>query len=319
MKHAHFAFGFSLMMLTMTHAAAQQTHATWVDEKRDDAKNYLNNTAHKMDKWFGKTNPNEPARASLRVMTDVHWNEYEGTTIKPRVRGKLQLPTLKNRLSVVFGDDDLDVENDGGIHNDERVIARTNRKFDKQQTREDNSSFGLRWSRLQENMGVNTDIDLGVRSDDVFVRVRMDKDWQLPHDVTARFEQMYRYGSKSEHYAVSTLDFSQPHSATGTLINRTQLAYTHKDVENLNWANSSYVQHDWQGKLGKKTFSYGVYVGGDIDDKKPALNVYGPYASYRQPVWRKWLFVQGDVSYYNDKTKDYNHHLGAFGRMEVVF
>ncbi|MDO4440936.1 MAG: hypothetical protein Q4B81_02005 [Moraxella sp.] len=296
-----------------------ETQTTWLDNKRYNAKDYLNKAAHHMDKWFGKTDPSDPAHASLRIMTDVHWNEYDGTTIKPRVRGKLKLPTLENRLSVVFGDDDLDSDNAGGIHNDERAVIRTERRFDRRQSRQENSSLGLRWSRFQENKNIETDVDLGVRSDDIYLKMRAGKRWELPKDVNAYVEQMYRYGSKSEHYALTTLEFSQPQSSSRTLINRTHLHYTHKDTEHLNWANSLYQQHYWQAKHGQREFSYGIYAGGDIEDKKANLNIYGPYVSYRQPVWREWLFLQGDVSYYNNKSENKDHHLGVFGRVEMVF
>lgn len=291
----------------------------WFDEKRYDAKDYLNKTAHKMGKWFGVTDRDEPARASLRVMMDMHWNEYDGTTVKPRVRGKLKLPTLENRLSLVFGDEDLDVERDGGIHNDSRVVRHADRRFDRSEAREQNSSFGLRWSKFREDLGVETDVDLGVRSDDVFIKMRAEKEWELPKNVDMRFEQVYRYGSKSEHYTLSTLEFSQPQSATRTLTNLTQLNYTSQDTEDLNWGNSFYQQHYWKGKHGRREFSYGIYTGGDIEDKKANLNIYGPYVSYREPVWREWLFLQGDVSYYNNKAEDRDHHVAAFGRVEMVF
>ncbi|MFA9486248.1 MULTISPECIES: hypothetical protein [unclassified Moraxella] len=296
-----------------------EMRTTWLDKKRYDTKDYLNKTADKLDRWFGQTDPSNPAYASLRVMADIHWDEYDGTAIKPRVRGKLKLPTLENRLSVVFGDDNLDTDTKGGMHNDGRAITRTNRRFDRRQSRQENSSLGIRWSKFQENKNIETDIDLGVRSDDVYLKMRAGKRWELSQGVNAYFEQMYRYGSKSEHYGRTTLEFSQPQSDSRTLINRTHLHYTHQDVEDLNWANSFYQQHHWSAKYGQREFSYGIYAGGHIENKKVSLNVYGPYASYRQPVWRKWLFLQGDVSYYNNKSENKDHRVGVFGRVEMVF
>lgn len=293
--------------------------STWVDDKRYDTKDYLNEIAHRMDKWFGTTDPNEPARASLRVMMDAHWSEYDGTTIKPRVRGKLKLPTLENRLSLVFGDENLDVERDVAIYNDERAIGRANLRFDRHKTREQNTSFGLRWSKFQESLGVDTDVNLGVRSDDIFIKMRAEKEWKLPKNIGIHYEQVYRYGSNSNHYALSTLKFGQPQSATRTLINRTQLNYTKQDTDEVNWNNSLYQQHRWQGKRGHREFSYGIYAGGDIQNKKASINVYGPYVSYRQPVWREWLFLQGNISYYNNKFGGRGYHVGAFGRVEMVF
>lgn len=52
----------------------------------------------------------------------------------------------------------------------------------RRKTREDNGSIALRWSRfsheVEQQLGVKTDIDVGVRSlDDLYVKVSVDKDW----------------------------------------------------------------------------------------------------------------------------------------------
>ncbi|MFB6348339.1 hypothetical protein ACFBZI_02595 [Moraxella sp. ZJ142] len=293
----------------------------WLDNHRRQFKGWLQGTAHHIDDWFGETDPNKPARASLRVIVDTTWSEKDGTTIKPRLRGKVKLPALENRLSVVFGDDNLDDEPaDGGILTDSR-LATANKKddkaYDSRQAREDNSSLALRWSKFRHDTGL--DVDLGVRSDDIFIRAKIGKNWQLSPDVQARFEQTYRYGSRSEHMALSTLEFAQAQSDSRAIVSRSHLHYTHKDEENLNWSSSLFQRHHWQVKRGTGELNYGLYTGGDIVDKKAHLNTYGPYISYRQPVWREWVFLQGDVSYYNNKLTQQDHNVSLFGRVEVVF
>lgn len=300
-------------------ASANDTHTTWLDSTHKDASGWLSRTAHHIDDWFGKTNPQKPARASVRVMLDVHHDKYNETSIKPRIRGKLKLPTLEHRLSVMIGDNELDDEYGGGIYNDGRLIPTSEHTFDRQQSKKDNASLALRWSKFEQDIGINTDADIGLRSNDLFLRIQTKKTWQTDN-IYGRAEQSYRYGTKSEHFALSTLEFSQPQSKHRTLYNRSHIAYSHKnDDEQIGWSNSAYQQHIWQGKHGNKSFSYGVYMGGDFDDKKPTLNTYGPYLSYRQPIWREWLFVQTDISYYNDKKHDKNHHVASFGRIEMVF
>lgn len=301
-----------------THDTAPKSD-TWIDHTRDDTKNWLNRTAHRIDGWFGTTNPNEPARASIRVMLDTHHNRYDGTSVKPRIRGRIQLPTLERRLSVMIGDDDLDLEQGGGIYNDERVVSYGESTFDGRQARKDNSSLALRWSKFQEDIGVETDADIGLRSDDLYLKLRAEKKWAMNHDVYGRFEQVYRYGTDSEHYALSTLEFAQPKSQHRTLINRTHISYAHQDTEDVTWGNTFYQQHYLDAKHGTRELSYGLYAGGEFVDKSAELNTYGPYISYRQPIWRHWLFVQTDLSYYNNKTLDRDHHLGVFNRLEVVF
>lgn len=297
------------------------THNTWLDRGRQKTKKALASTINHIDDWFGKPDVNKPAKASVRVMMDTRWNEFDGMTVSPRVRAKVSLPTLENRLSILVGDEILDDEpaSAGGIYNDERVGTQKtgDKAFDRQQTKENNSSLALRWSKFRKTSGL--DVDLGVRSDDVFLRLKAEKNWQLPHDIKGHFEQMYRYGSRSEHTLLSTLEFSQRQSINRTLVNRSHLHYTHRDDENLNWSNSLYQQHDWSAKLGTKTLSYGLYTGGDIVNKNPNLNTWGPYVSYRQPIWRDWFFVQGDASYYNNKVNERDHHVSLFSRVEMVF
>lgn len=316
---------FSVLLWTIPHASFANDsqdppeHNTWVDSTHKETSGLLNRTARYIDGWFGKAQNNKPARASIRLMLDTHYNEFDGTTVKPRIRGKIKLPTLEHRLSVMIGDDDLDYEHGGGIYNDQRLATPSEHTFDRHQAKEDNTSLALRWSKLQQDMGISTDADIGLRSNDIFVRLQAEKKWKSGK-IDGRAEQMYRYGSKSEHLALSTLEFSQPQSKHRTLYNRSHIIYTHKkDNEELGWSNSAYQQHNWQSKYGDKVFSYGVYMGGDIDDKKPTLNTYGPYVSYRQPVWRPWLFIQTDLSYYNNKTQHKDHHMSAFGRIEMVF
>ncbi|MDO4895761.1 MAG: hypothetical protein Q3971_00240 [Moraxella sp.] len=317
-------FGLFVMALgcCATIATADDTMPDdWINQKHQNATQWLGRTAHHIDDWFGSTDPNKPARASVRVMLDVHNDKHSDIAIKPRIRAKIKLPTLENRLSVLIGDDGLDDEQGGGVYNDGRLAPEQERTLDRRQSRKDNTSLALRWSKFKDDIGVQTDLDLGVRSSDVYLRWRGEKRWQMGKNTEGRFEQMYRYGTKSEHFALTTLEFSKPQSTHRTIINRSHLAYTNQDhQENIGWGNSLYEQHLWGNRLGTRSLSYGLYAGGTLNDhQKSHLNTYGPYVSYRQPIWREWLFVQGDVGYYNNKDDDKDHHISTFGRLEVVF
>lgn len=169
-----FAYANDTMALT-DEPILQFGNSTWLDDTRDDAKNWLNHTAQHVDGWFGVSDLDEPAHASIRLMLDTHYNEYDGTTVKPRIRGRIKLPTLENRLSVMIGDDKLDLEHGGGIHNDGRAITYGNNAFNRRQNREDNTSLALRWSKFQNDIGVDTDADIGLRSDDLYLKLHAQK------------------------------------------------------------------------------------------------------------------------------------------------
>jgi hypothetical protein len=126
-----------------------------------------------MDNWFGETDPKKPATATLRVLVDNRWNKHDEYDVKPRIRGRVKLPTLEHKLSVVFGDDSLDneLQNNVAITNENPPSANNDKTFDRRQTRDANSSLALRWSQLSDRLPFETDFDLGVRSgDDIYAR-----------------------------------------------------------------------------------------------------------------------------------------------------
>lgn len=291
---------------------------TWLDKQRMQTKAWLSNTAGKIDNWFGDQDDKQSAKANLRVMMDTTWNEFDGVKIQPRIRARLKLPTLEQGLSVLVGDETLDDELADGVHHSNHGPKKDEDKiFDQKKAQKENASLAVRWSKFRRDTGI--DVDLGVRSNDVFLRVKADKTWRLSDDTQARFEQMYRYGTKSEHTLLSTLEFGKSFSDSYQLINRSHLQYTHRDTEELNWNNSLYQQHEWPAKHGSKTLRYGVYTAGAFENKKPKLDTWGPYVNYRQPILRNWLFVQGEVSYYNHKPSERKHHASLFSRVEVLF
>lgn len=299
----------------------------WTDEKRQEVKTQLNHWAHNMDGWFGEPDPKKPARASLRLVLDTHWAndpvEGQETRVEPRVRGRLRLPVLEERLSLIIGDEELD--EDTFLKQSATADARptnSNQLINRRKTREDNTSIALRWSRfddaIEEQLGVKTDVDLGVRSvDDIYVKVSVDKDWYEGPKVTVSNDNFYRYGLDSEHYVRGGLTLKYGADANRFINNRTTLRYRNRDdEESTDWNNDlRHVHH-----LGKeKKLAYGISTSGYFDQNKSTLNSYGPAISYRQPIWREWLYIQTELNYYNDKTEDKDHYPAALLRMEALF
>lgn len=68
---------------------------TWIDRKQKDIRNWADRTSVKIDDWFGDVDPEKPASATIRVLVDNYWNKYDQYEVKPRIRGKIKLPTLK--------------------------------------------------------------------------------------------------------------------------------------------------------------------------------------------------------------------------------
>lgn len=288
----------------------------WVDKTRHSTKRWLNARARVMDDWFGATNPNEPATASLRLMLDYHHTD-EGETLKPKVRGRLKLPTLEHRLSLMIGDDGVD---------DERLaqkgdgVAVGAELIDKERTKTENGSLALRLSRWSKSKQIDHDIDIGVRSKDgLYLRLHAKKDWQYSPTHHGYIEQMYRYGSRSEHYLRSNFGASWVQSPTVNLNYHAYLDYTHKkDDETIVLGNQLYNAHRYRTPLGVRTLSYGVQFADTLGDGV-SLNRFGAFGGYRQPIFKDWLFIQGEVSVYNDRADDKGGRVDSFLRLEAVF
>ena len=291
---------------------------TWVDRKQFQIRSWADDTSNKIDNWFGETNPEKPASATLRVIVDNSWNQHDGYEIKPRIRGRIKLPTLERQLSLVFGDDSLDNELDNNVAITNENPGNSNDKtLDRQQTRENNSSFALRWSEFSKYLPFKTDLDLGLRSgDDIYLRLKASKDWKLENDFSFHAEQIYRYGIDSKNYLRTNLELTHARPNQAFLSNQLNLTYSDNQDDDLTWDNSLFRQHQF---FHENTFSYGLYTGGFLNNKDLRLNSWGPFVSWRQPVWREWLYVQGDLNYINNHRDDRSHFISSALRLEALF
>ena len=302
----------------MVRSILETADRTWVDRKQFQIRSWADDTSNKIDNWFGETDPEKPASATLRVIVDNSWNKYDGYEIKPRIRGRIKLPTLERQLSLVFGDDSLDneLENNVAITN-ENPGNSNDKTLDRQQTRENNSSFALRWSEFSKYIPFKTDLDLGLRSgDDIYLRLKASKDWKFENDFSFHAEQIYRYGIDSKNYLRTNLELTHARPNQAFLSNQLNLTYSDNQDDDLTWDNSLFRQHQF---FHENSFSYGLYTGGFLNNKDLRLNSWGPFISWRQPLWREWFYVQGNLNYMNDHRDDRSHFISTSIRFEALF
>ncbi|ENU94882.1 hypothetical protein F970_02348 [Acinetobacter sp. CIP 102082] len=297
---------------------AETEDRTWIDRKQRTIREWTDRTSVKIDDWFGEIDPEKPASATIRFMLDNYWNEYDNYEVKPRIRGKIKLPTLEKRLSLVFGDDTLDDEFDNNIANiNNQPNQDTSKRLDSKQARDNNGSIALRFSNFSKRLPFETDADIGIRSgDDVYLRLRAEKNWTLRNDFHFNAEQIYRYGSDSENYLRTNLELVHARPNQPFLSNQFSLIYADEQDDDLTWENRTFRQHQF---FAHNNFNYGIYTGGYYNDNNLRLNSWGPFVSWRQPLWREWFYVQGGLNYFNDHREDRSHYVSTFIRFETLF
>ncbi len=296
--------------------------ADWIDRNRDEVRQRLQQQAHRMDHWFGdQYNPD--ARAHLTVFMDHSWNEYDGFDARLRLRGNVKLPNAKNRLRLVFGDDLIEEEQRLNLPTTGRAPAASKQTSlprpsqVNDQARRDNASVALRLLG-DAGRGIDTDLDLGVRSGtDIYIRGRADKVWWPEPEYRVLLGQTLRYGSKSREYARTDVqvDYLPADQVGSTLLSTYTFAHEQRDL-GVSYAHRlSQTRHYWEGQ----DLTYGILAGGHIRDTALRLDSYGPFVSWRQPVWREWFFVRGDLNYFNDRLAHRDHHLSALLWLEAQF
>ena len=79
----------------------------WLDETQAFASNSVDNLAVKIDRFFGEPRSDlEAAYSSLRISAEQLSHEDNNSSYKLRLRGKVHLPRIDERLSLLFSEDE---------------------------------------------------------------------------------------------------------------------------------------------------------------------------------------------------------------------
>lgn len=171
------------------------------------------------------------------------------------------------------------------------------------------------WVTISTWMPFENNLDLGSNSEsDVYVQFLAKKKWNLRHNISLDTEQIFRYGSTSRNYTETTLNLTQKMQDNTLFANKFNV--NKSENEDYNWGNWTFQQFEF---VKDNSLTYGVYSGGVYTKNDMRLNSWGPYISWRQPVWRNWLFMQNDLNFFNHIDDDPKHQLSVQMNLEANF
>ncbi|MBJ9986561.1 selenocysteine synthase [Acinetobacter sp. S40] len=175
-------------------------------------------------------------------------------------------------------------------------------------------------STITSLLPFSNDVNLGSNSNsDVYVQFLAKKNWVLRHDISIDTQQLFRYGSTSKNYSETTLNLNQK-LQDNTLFSN-QFSLNKSQDEEYYWANRTFQQYQF---LKNHRLIYGIYSSGVYDQEKKdwELQLWGPYLSWRRPLWRDWIFIDNQISYYHDLTttdKELQHVFSTTLQLEANF
>jgi hypothetical protein len=196
------------------------------------ASNTANNFADKVDRFFGVPRSDlEAAYSSLRISVEQFWHENNSSDTNLRLRGKIHLPRINERVSLIFSED----EGEGGDFYEQNNL--------------DNPEI--------ESINANLQFNILDR-----VRNRLDFRIGLRSSLKAKTSIRYRYelpsGDNIQHRFAQTLYFIDG-DGFGSL-SRYELDRALSQTSLLRWSNDLRVEDDIAGTNWGSQLSYSRQV-----------------------------------------------------------
>lgn len=171
------------------------------------------------------------------------------------------------------------------------------------------------WDTISTWIPFENNLDLGSNSDsDVYVQFLAKKKWNLRHNMSLDTEQLFRYGSTSRNYTETTLNLTQKMQDNTLFASKFNI--NKSENEDYSWGNWTFQQYEF---VKDNRLTYGVYSGGVYAKNDIRVNSWGPYISWRQPIWRDWIFMQNDLNFFNHIDDDPKHQLSMQMNLEASF
>lgn len=258
-----------------------------------------------IDGYFGVARTDiETAHSFVRVRYDNLWEESGETANNIRVRGKVNLPLLDERLKLVFFDEDEDLlaqesleelgeeqDNSGGVGLQYNIAERQKFRIDYR--------LGLR-SGSQLRTGVRGRYTLPI-NDRALLRLTENIYWQDTRGFgsTTTIEADYSINERQLIRWTNRLDFGE-------------------ESPGLPWQSVLSLSH-----VFKENHAVAYYIRASGDTRPDYITTdYGPGFLYRINLWKKWFYVEFEPNYLWRRLPETNKHEGVLGatlRFEVLF
>lgn len=300
---------FTLLALPLCAQAAGEDEAPqprqngWLDSSHSYVTNNADNLADWMNNFFGDVTTEQDAPYStLRLRSESEWDEQDHFDQDLKLRGKVYLPNLNDRISLLFADEDT-----GETGRDDLLIDQRDAADD----------VSVQY-RITEKERSDLDFRVGLRS-----------------SVNMKTSMRYRYKYPMSDTLLSTLSEEVLYLGGDGFGSRSRVEFDKILDERrvVQWHNRVDWQEDkdglaWSSSLSldkrlssKKAFSYFVATDGETEPDRYVRN-YVAGVRYRQNIYRKWLFVEVQPSYRWSKPAPDISREGAaviLFRLEAVF
>ena len=161
----------------------------WVDDSHAYVTDQAQALTEWMDEFFGDPDYDlEKAESLLRLELIDDWESDDGHDLKVRLRGKLQLPKISQRLNLVFSGEDSDFQDES-----DRAVE---------------DAIGLQYE-LREGGRSRIDLTMGLASGNLRPGVKYRSEAPIDDRHSYRFVERLQYEDGEGFYSISQLDLNR--------------------------------------------------------------------------------------------------------------
>lgn len=250
--------------------------SNWVDASHHYAIDQAQALTEWMDSFFGDPNYDVEVPESLVRLTSINsWKEDEDFKSKLKVRGKLQLPRLSERLNLVFNAEDSDLLNDDKSDSDDTV--------------------GFLY-KVAEKKRSRIDLTLGINWNELRPGVRYRNQGPISERYRYRYTQRVEYENDEGFYSTGQVNLDHA-LADDKLVRWSNRAIYGEETDGVEWRSKLSFRHRLTHSIQEPQLvaSYFATVKG-VTDPSYTKN-YRLGVLLRRQVYRKFLFVELEPSY----------------------
>lgn len=253
----------------------------WMDSSHLFVTEQSDNLVQWLDTFFGTPRSDlESAQSFLRVRVENQWDQEDSNDVGFRLRGKVRLPRLSERIGLIFSDERGDETGQG--ESIEQALSDDNPKND----------IALQYTGVDKERS-RLDFKLGFRSGlRLKLAARYRYKYPILEDTMARFSEEIYFRDGSGFGTFTRLDFDR------TLADRNLLRWSNRfewgeDTRGVEWGSTLSLAYRVSDK---SAVSYFMNVEGDTRPNEINRG-YGFGATYRRNFLRKWLFFELEPAY----------------------
>lgn len=251
---------------------------TWADKSHSYVTNRADELAQWMDHFFGVSRSDiEAAHSSLRLQLGYDWDEKDHKS-RVRLRGKLYLPRISERISLVFTDENNETDDNEDIESIARDVDNDN-------------SVALEYKARDKN-NARLDFRLGLRN---ITKLKASARYRYLHPLSdkylTRFTEEIYFQDGEGFGSLTRVDLDRIINNDHLVRWSNRFEYS-EETPGVEWGTKLSSRH----RIGDKAaVSYFLFSNGET---RPQKNTgYGLGFSYRRNIHREWLFFEVEPSY----------------------